>query len=184
MSYSIKINFEMSGESTPLLPQDFIIADSANPSSIEAGETATLKFKADGMYFKLKARKGATATGATLTWTCPSPNTEATIELSNATSDVEIVIAAVVNIAPQLVGKPFLYQLAAPVDTRLVLSKLEMLTISDNFLPDTYFALCKDDGHFYIYNKNATANAETGKFAIISEVVEPMIINIDGGEIE
>lgn len=173
----------MSGESTPLLPQDFIIADSANPSSIEAGETVSLKFKADGMYFKLKARKGATVTGATSTWTCPSPNTDAEIVLSNATSDVEIVIAAVVNIAPQLVGKPFLYQLAAPVDTRLVLSKKEMCAISDNFLPDTYFALCKDDGHFYIYNKTNSVNEVTGRFTIISDVVEPMIINIDGGEI-
>jgi hypothetical protein len=58
-----------------------------------------------------------------------------------------------------------------------------MCAISDNFLPDTYFALCKDDGHFYIYNKTNPVNEVTGRFTIISEVVEPMIINIDGGEI-
>jgi hypothetical protein len=67
MSYSITINFEMSGAATPLLPQDYILADATNPTSIEEGQSATLKFKADGMYFKLKARKGASATGATLT---------------------------------------------------------------------------------------------------------------------
>ena len=123
MSYSIKIKFTLSGETTPLNAQDYILADAANPTTIEEGGSATLKFRADGMYFKLKARKGATATGATLVWTCPSPNTEATLELSNAAADVEIDIIAVVNIAPQVVGKPFLYKLAAPVDTRLVLSK-------------------------------------------------------------
>ena len=182
MSYSIRINFEMSGEATPLIPQDFIIADSANPSSIETGETVSLKFKADGMYFKLKARKGATVTGADSTWACPSPNTDAEIVLSNATSDVDIVITAIVNIAPQLVSKPFLYQIAAPVDTRLVLSKKEMSTISDNFLPDTYFALCKDDGHFYLYSKANEPSDITGRFVLITDVVEGMI-HIDGGEV-
>jgi hypothetical protein len=66
MSYSIIIKFEVSGEITPLLPQNYILADVNNPTSIEEGGSATLKFKADGMYFKLKARKGASATGATL----------------------------------------------------------------------------------------------------------------------
>ena len=183
MSYSIKINFELSGETTPLLAQDYILADTLNPTTINAGETAILKFKADGMYFKLKARKGATATGATLGWTCPSPNIEATIELSNATSDVEITIIAVVNVAPQVVSKPFMYKLAAPVDTRLVLSKREMKEYSDSFLPDVYFAFCKDDGHFYIYNKENQTNETTGKFMIFENTPSFNII-VDGGEIE
>jgi hypothetical protein len=66
MSYSIKINFEISGEITPFLPQNYILADETNATSIEEGKTVTLKFKADGMYFALQKRKGATATGATL----------------------------------------------------------------------------------------------------------------------
>jgi hypothetical protein len=92
--------------------------------------------------------------------------------LSNPTSDVEVTIVAVVSAAPQIVGKPFLYQLAAPVDTRLVLSKKEMCNISDNFLPDIYFALCKDDGHFYLYNKANEPKDETGKFTLIADAIE------------
>ena len=181
MSYSITIKFEVSGETTPLLPQDYIFAAASNPTTIEAGETATLKFKADGMYFKLKARKGASATGATLAWNCPNPNTECEITLSNATSDVEITIVAVVATAPQIVGKPFLYQLAAPVDTRLVLSKKEMREISDNYLPNIYFALCTNDGHFYLYNKALEPNEETGKYRLISDSITYLIEpDIDG----
>ena len=183
MSYSININFEMSGDTTPLDPKEFILADAANPTTIEANETVSLKFKADGMYFKLKQRKGAEVVGASSTWTCPSPNTEATIELSNATSDVTITIVAVVVIAPQVVGKPFMYKIAAPVDTRLVLSKQEMCNASDSFLPDVYFALCKDDGQFYIYNKANQPNEDTGKFVISTDSTS-LNITVDGGEIE
>ena len=169
MSYSIKINFEISGEATPLLPEDYIFGAISNPTSIEEGGTATLNFKADGMYFALKSRKGASATGATLNWSCASPYTNATITLSNPTSDVEINIVAVVKVAPQIVSKPFLYQIQAPVDTRLVLTKKEMREANDTYLPDTYFALCKDEGHFYLYNKNNEPNEETGKYTLISD---------------
>lgn len=183
MSYSIKINYEVSGEATPLLPEKYIVGAESNPTIIAEGETVKLNFKADGMYFALKSRKGATATGATLGWSCASPYTEAEITLSNPTSDVEITIVAVVKAAPQVVGKPFLYQMAAPVDTRLVLTKKEMREANDNYLPDTYFALCKDEGHFYLYNKNSEPNEITGKFTLITEVVETYIDAFDGGEI-
>ena len=183
MSYSIKINYEVSGEATPLLPEKYIVGAESNPTIIAEGETVKLNFKADGMYFALKSRKGATATGATLGWSCASPYTEAEITLSNPTSDVEITIVAVVKAAPQVVGKPFLYQMAAPVDTRLVLTKKEMREANDNYLPDTYFALCKDEGHFYLYNKNSEPNEVTGKFTLITEVVETYIDAFDGGEI-
>ena len=183
MSYSIKINYEVSGEATPLLPEKYIVGAESNPTIIAEGETVKLNFKADGMYFALKSRKGATATGATLGWSCASPYTEAEITLSNPTSNVEITIVAVVKAAPQVVGKPFLYQMAAPVDTRLVLTKKEMREANDNYLPDTYFALCKDDGHFYVYNKNSEPNEVTGKFTLITEIVDTYITTFDGGEI-
>lgn len=180
MSYSITIKFELSGDSTPLNPQDYIIADSSNPNIIEEGGNVTLKFKADGMYFSMKNRKGAAITGATGTWTCASPYLESEITLSNPTADVEITIVAVVKAAPQLVTKPFLYQMPTPVDTRLVLTKKEMLEVNDLYQPEVYFALCKDDGHFYLYNKNIKGNSETGKFTVITEVIEA---TVDGGEI-
>ena len=94
-----------------------------------------------------------------------------------------IIIIAVVENAPQLVSKPFLYQIPTPVDTRLVLTKQEMREAEDNYLPNTYFALCKDEGHFYLYNKNNEPNEETGKFTLITDVVEINIKGLDGGEI-
>lgn len=181
MSYSININYIPSGESSPLVPADYILADKANPTTINADETVTLKFSVDGMYYAFKSRKGASATGATLIWNCIGK--EATITLSNATSDVEVTIIAVVQAAPQLVNKPFLYQISAPVDTRLVLTKKEMLKANDNYLPETYFALCKDNGHFYLYNKAAVSNEETGKYTLITDIIEYNIKSIDCGEI-
>lgn len=183
MSYSINVSFVLSGVETPLDPIKYIIADTANPTTIEAGETVKLKFKADGIYFIMRNRKGATATGATLSWSCANPYTDAEIILTDATSDVEIVITAVVKTAPQLVSKPFLYQMPIPVDTRLILSKKEMLEVNEGFLPDIYFALCKDDGHFYLYNKKSEFSLETGKFTLIHEVIETHIKGLDGGEI-
>lgn len=51
------------------------------------------------------------------------------------------------------------------IDNRLVLSKVEMLNINDNQMPDKYFAVCTDDGYLYIYNKDsALISSETGKF--------------------
>lgn len=182
MSYSISINFELSGVTTPLLPQDYILFTETIPTTINEGETISIKLNADGMYFALQKRKGATATGATLTWKYTSA-TEAEIVLSNPTADVEVTIIAVVKVAPQVVSKPFLYQLAAPVDTRLILTKKEMREANDNYLPDTYFALCKDDGHFYVYNKNSEPNEVTGKFTLITEIVDTYITTFDGGEI-
>lgn len=182
MSYSITTKFNLSGVTTPLLPEKYILGLDTNPTTIEEGETVTLKFKADGLYFALQKRNGATATGATLAWKYLN-STEAEISLSNVISDVEITITAVVVAAPQLVSKPFLYQSPVPVDTRLILTKKEMREANDNYLPNTYFALCKDEGRFYLYNKNNEPNEETGKFTLITDVVEIDIKNLDCGEI-
>lgn len=51
-----------------------------------------------------------------------------------------------------------------PIDSSFVLSKEEMLAVNDNVMPEVYFATCKDDKKFYIYDKSATPSAETGKF--------------------
>ncbi len=50
------------------------------------------------------------------------------------------------------------------VDNRLVLSKIDMASINDNLMPEKYFAVCKDDGYLYVYDKNIEPNNETGKF--------------------
>ena len=61
-----------------------------------------------------------------------------------------------------------------PIDTRLVLTKEEMRNIigdddpdttpGDHYMPDKYFALCKDDNCMYYFDYEATPNDETGKF--------------------
>lgn len=50
------------------------------------------------------------------------------------------------------------------VDHRFVLSKAEMVSINDNQMPDKYFAVCKDDGYLYVYDKYRIPNNESGKF--------------------
>ena len=55
---------------------------------------------------------------------------------------------------------------AEAVDSRLILSKAEMLAIKDNAMPDVYLAVCKDDNAIYIYNKDNSVDPETGKFRV------------------
>ena len=45
-----------------------------------------------------------------------------------------------------------------PIDARIVLTKEEMKNINPNIMPNVYFALCKDDGKLYLYNKNNSFN--------------------------
>lgn len=53
---------------------------------------------------------------------------------------------------------------AEAVDSRLTLSKAEMLAIKDSLMPTVYLAVCKDDNAIYIYNKDNSVDPETGKF--------------------
>lgn len=53
---------------------------------------------------------------------------------------------------------------ANPVDDTMALTKAEMLTVNDNLMPSKYLTVCQDDGKIYLYDKSATASAETGKF--------------------
>lgn len=57
---------------------------------------------------------------------------------------------------------------AEAIDSRLTLSKAEMLAIKDNLMPTVYLAVCKDDNAIYIYNKNNSADSKTGKFRVYS----------------
>jgi len=41
-----------------------------------------------------------------------------------------------------------------PIDGRILLSSGEMKEIADYLLPEKYFAICRDDGKLYIYDKN------------------------------
>jgi hypothetical protein len=65
MNYSININYLLSGDVTPLDPKDYILSTTTIPATIEEGESVSLTFKADGMYFVLQGKKGVTVKGAT-----------------------------------------------------------------------------------------------------------------------
>ena len=55
---------------------------------------------------------------------------------------------------------------AEAVDSRLTLSKAEMLAMRDSLMPTVYLAVCKDDNSIYIYNKDNLVDPETGKFRV------------------
>ena len=55
---------------------------------------------------------------------------------------------------------------ADAIDSRLTLSKVEMLAIKDDLMPTVYLAVCKDDNFIYIYNKDNSVDPETGKFRV------------------
>ena len=55
---------------------------------------------------------------------------------------------------------------ADAIDSRLTLSKAEMLAIKDDLMPTVYLAVCKDDNSIYIYNKDNSVDPETGKFRV------------------
>ena len=65
---------------------------------------------------------------------------------------------------PINVNSSFKVQAPAPIDTRLTLTKAQMLTTNDNLMPSVYFALCTDDNAFYLYSKANTVDEYTGKF--------------------
>ena len=60
----------------------------------------------------------------------------------------------------------FIVGAAEAVDSRLTLSKTEMLTIKDSLMPTVYFAVCKDNHAIYIYNKDNSVDPETGRFRV------------------
>lgn len=71
------------------------------------------------------------------------------------------------------------------IDNRILLSKSDMCSINDNQMPDKYFAICKDDGMLYLYDKSrevpevADADTEsTGKFTLFSSgKIESISVN-------
>lgn len=66
-----------------------------------------------------------------------------------------------------------------PVDARILLTKEEMKNINPNIMPDVYFALCKDDGKLYLYDKNNSFNDITGYFSLhepSGEAIEDTVI--------
>ena len=64
---------------------------------------------------------------------------------------------------------------AEAVDSRLILSKTEMVTIKDSMMPDTHLAACKDNNSIYIYSKDNSIDPETGKFRVYASAGSEII---------
>ncbi len=58
---------------------------------------------------------------------------------------------------------------ADPIETRLVLTKEQMLSTKDEQMPDVYFTICSEDGNLYLYNKKNEIDKLTGRYRIINE---------------
>lgn len=77
------------------------------------------------------------------------------------------------------INAPFELGAAVPVDTRLTLSKAEMLTVNDNVWPDKYLTVCSDDGAIYLYSKSNEMDVETGKFRLLSTELSACIEKVE-----
>jgi len=55
---------------------------------------------------------------------------------------------------------------AEAVDTRIVLTKAEMLAIKKAQMPSVYFCICKEDGQLYLYNGANDIDPVTGRFRL------------------
>lgn len=63
-----------------------------------------------------------------------------------------------------------------PIDSRNVISKVDMKSINENVWPEVYYTTCKDDGKLYVFNKANEPNNETGKFRL---VIDDALTNVD-----
>lgn len=53
------------------------------------------------------------------------------------------------------------------IDSRLVMTKADMLSAVESKMPSNYFCICKDDGKLYTYNTLNELDPETGKFRLL-----------------
>ena len=69
-----------------------------------------------------------------------------------------------------------------PIDKRLVLTKMEMLTERYTLtgatiaIPDNYICLCVDDNRLYVYNSGNERSPETGKFRLESGLTSTEVV--------
>jgi len=57
------------------------------------------------------------------------------------------------------------------IDSRILLTKAEMLAVNENIMPQNYFCICKDDSKLYIWNKTFDKTAELGRFRPYEEIL-------------
>lgn len=65
-----------------------------------------------------------------------------------------------------------------PVDSRLVMTKAQMLTKLKGDMPDNYLCVCSDDGKLYLWNSAFDKNPEYGRFKPYEEIIDlPKVID-------
>ena len=65
-------------------------------------------------------------------------------------------------------GSGFTIGSSEPIDSRLIMSKEQMLNINPLTQPEKYFCVCSDDSLIYVYDANNAEDPTTGKFRVIS----------------
>ena len=65
-------------------------------------------------------------------------------------------------------GSGFTIGSSEPIDSRLIMSKEQMLNINPLTQPEKYFCVCSDDSLIYVYDANNVEDPTTGKFRVIS----------------
>ena len=65
-------------------------------------------------------------------------------------------------------GSGFTIGSSEPIDSRLVMSKEQMLNINPLTQPEKYFCVCSDDSLIYVYDANNAEDPATGKFRVVS----------------
>ena len=65
-------------------------------------------------------------------------------------------------------GSGFTIGSSEPIDSRLVMSKEQMLNINPLTQPEKYFCICSDNSLIYVYDANNADDPATGKFRVVS----------------
>ena len=65
-------------------------------------------------------------------------------------------------------GSGFTIGSSEPIDSRLVMSKEQMLNINPLTQPEKYFCVCNDDSLIYVYDANNAEDPATGRFRVVS----------------
>lgn len=79
-----------------------------------------------------------------------------------------------------VVPQGFEVQSKQPIDSRILLTKEQMLSINDNIMPVKYFVICVDDGKLYLYDKNRPTDPEVGRFKEVTADISGDISTIEG----
>jgi len=73
---------------------------------------------------------------------------------------------------------------ATPIDSRITIKFIaDMITVDDDIMPESYIAVCAEDGALYTYLKSRTSDPVTGKFRPVNPPTDVPIIygmHVDG----